>query len=442
MSILFKTNYLLITCLVAGAVARFDGRADFILTLKTNCRTDRTFIELRHQYNLSPKYSRLVHGFMPVRCPPDMSRSTVQRLLISDSRIASVEPDYRIEVIGMPNDPYFPKQWALHNRERPGVDIRATEAWGLHRGSRRLILAVIDTGIDYLHPDLAANMWRNTGEIPGNNRDDDGNGFVDDIYGWSFAEGTADPMDRHFHGTHVAGIIGAEGNNGRGVAGVMHRVSIMAVKGLSDEGHGWSSGLIAAVYYAVDNGARVINASWGGGGRQQAMVDALAYAESRGVIFVAACGNNNRDVDAEPFYPACYSGSNVVSVAATDTKDTLAWFSNWGRNNVDLFAPGVALFSTTLEGGYKPETGTSMAAPVVAGALGLLISFAPSMDWRECVDALYTNVRPLPQLQGICSTGGRLDLYRLLRKGVPRVRAMQAAILYVSGMLDRKRERK
>lgn len=442
MRTLRKITFFLVTCLVAGAIAQFEGGADFILTLKKHCRTDRTYTELRHEYRLSPKFSRLVHGCMPVRCPPDMSRSTIKRLLATDSRIARVEPDYRVEIIGMPDDPYFYKQWALHNREYPGADVRATEAWELCRGNRRILLAVIDTGIDYLHPDLAANIWRNPGEIPGNSRDDDANGYVDDIHGWSFAENRADPMDRHYHGTHVAGIIGAVGNNGKGVAGVMHNASIMALKGLNDEGHGWSSGLIAAVYYAVDNGARVINASWGGGGRLQAMIDALAYAESRGVIFVAACGNNYRDVDALPFYPASYGGGNVVSVAATDTKDSVAYFSNWGRNNVDLFAPGVTIYSTVLQGGYAFETGTSMAAPVVTGALGLLISFAPSMDWGEYVDALHATVRPLPQLNDRCTTGGRIDLYRLLREGVPRVRAMQAAILYVSGMLDRTRERK
>lgn len=427
--------------IVVNTSAVFDGQADFILTLKNACRTDRTFIDLRQQYNLTPKYNGLVHGCMPVRCPADISRATFKRLLESDARIACVEPDYRIDVVGIPDDPHFSKQWSLQNRLTPGADVRVVEAWGLHRGSKRIILAVIDTGIDYLHPDLAANIWRNPGEIPGNNRDDDGNGFIDDIYGWSFAEGNADPIDRHYHGTHVAGIIGAVGNNGIGVAGIMHNASIMAVKALSDQGHGWSSGLIAAIYYAVDNGARVINASWGGGGRQQAMVDALAYAESRGVIFVAACGNNRRDTDAEPFYPASYEGPNVVSVGATDTKDTLAWFSNWGVQNVDIFAPGVEIFSTVPGGEYAPETGTSMAAPIVTGALGLLVSFAPSMDWREHINALYASLQPLPQLQGYCVTGGRLDVYRLLRRGVPRVRAMQAAIMYVSGMLDRKKER-
>ncbi|MBN1309699.1 MAG: S8 family serine peptidase [Chitinispirillaceae bacterium] len=430
--------FFFIVALSVCAAAQFEGHADFILTLKNACRTDKTFIDLQDQYHLKPKFTRLLHGCMPVRCPPEISRSTVRRLLESDSRIAWVEPDYRISVAGMPDDPYFPRQWSLYNRVNTGVDIRAVEAWGLHRGTKRIILAVIDTGIDYLHPDLAANLWRNPGEIPGNNRDDDDNGFIDDLYGWSFAEGNADPIDRFYHGTHVAGIIGAVANNGRGIAGIMHSVSIMAVKGLGDSGFGWSSSLIAGIYYAVDNGARIINASWGGGGRMEAMIDALAYAESRGVIFVAAAGNYRRDNDVSPFYPASYEGSNVVSVAATDTKDSLAWFSHWGRESVDLFAPGVDIFSTVLRGDYAPETGTSMAAPHVAGALGLLASFAPSLDWREYVDALYTTVRPLPWLQGTCATGGKLDLYRCLREGVPRVRALQAAVMYLSGILDKK----
>ena len=436
-----RSTLLCIPVLALCATAQFDGGADFILTLKRSCSSDRTFTELKHQYGLTPKFNRLIHGYMPVRCPSDMSRSTLRQLLETDSRIARVEPDYRIAVAGTPNDPYFPKQWSLNNTVRPGVDIRVIEAWGLHRGTRRIILAVIDTGIDYLHPDLAANIWRNPGEIPCNNRDDDGNGFVDDIHGWSFAEGNADPIDRFYHGTHVAGIIGAVADNGTGIAGIMHHVSLMAVKSLGDGGFGWTSGLIAGIYYAVDNGARVINASWGGGGRLEAMVDALSYARSRGVIFVAAAGNDRRDTDVQPFYPASYEITNVVSVAATDTRDTLAWFSNWGRRSVDLFAPGVEIFSTFPHGEYANETGTSMAAPHVAGALGLLISFAPAMDWQEHIDALYASVQPLPQLKNRCATGGKLDMYQCLRKGVPRVQALQAAIMYLSGMLDRNRRK-
>lgn len=432
----YRNALLFVTVITVYATAQFAGRADFILTLKNGCHTDRTFIELRDEYNLTPKFSRHLHGCMPVRCPQSMSRSTVRRLLETDRRIARVEPDYRVGIVGAPNDPDFIRQWSLHNRILPGVDIRAIEAWGLHRGTRRIILAIIDSGIDYNHPDLAANMWHNPGEIPENNRDDDGNGFVDDIYGWSFAEGNADPIDRHYHGTHVAGTIGAVGNNGRGVSGIMQQVSLMAVKCLGDGGYGWSSGLIAGIYYAVDNGARVINASWGGSGRLQAMADALAYAESRGVIFVAAAGNDRRDNDQQPFYPASYEGDNIVSVAATDTKDSVAWFSNWGSTRVDLFAPGVDILSTVLDGGYALSTGTSMAAPHVVGALGLLLSFSPSMNWREGIEALYASVRPLPQLQGTCTSGGRLDLYQLLREGVPHARALQEAVLYLSGMLD------
>jgi subtilisin family serine protease len=166
------------------------------------------------------------------------------------------------------------------------------------------------------------------------------------------------------------------------------------------------------------------------------MADALAYAESHGVIFVAAAGNDKHDNDVLPFYPASYEGPNVVSVAATDTRDNLAWFSCWGRKSVDLFAPGVAIFSTMPQGKYAPQTGTSMAAPHVAGALGLLISFAPTLNWREYINALYGTVQPLPWLHELCVTGGRLDLYQCLREGVPRLQTLQAAIMYLSGMLD------
>ncbi len=433
-------NLLIITVIYIKASSQFIGRADYILTIKNEYRTHKNFLELKQNYKLIPKYYYMIHGFMPVRCPTDMSRNTIKRLLESDYRISRVEPDYRIDAIGIPNDPFFKKQWSLYNSTNQDKDVNAVKAWGLHKGSNKIIIAIIDTGIDYLHPDLFSNMWRNPGEIPGNKRDDDRNGFVDDIYGWSFDEGNADPIDRHYHGTHVAGIVGAVGNNNIGITGIMNKVSLMAVKGLGDFGFGWASNLIAGIYYAVDNGAKVINASWGGTGKLEAMKDAILYAKSKDVIFVAACGNNNRDNDIWPFYPASYEVSNVVSVAATDKNDNLAWFSNWGKNSVDIAAPGVDILSTVLKDNYNTETGTSMAAPHVTGTLGLMISFIPYLTTKEYLKVLYSSVNPMPILKDKCTSGGRLDIYKCLYTMIPNVKKYQTALLYLLEQEERNKK--
>jgi subtilisin family serine protease len=208
------------------------------------------------------------------------------------------------------------------------------------------MVGVIDTGIDYNHPDLAANVWTNPLEIPGNGIDDDGNGYVDDVHGYDFVNRDGDPMDDHGHGTHVAGTIAAVANNGIGVAGVSWHAKVMALKFLDAGGSGWVSDAVEALNYATDMGAKITNNSWGGGEYSTALRDAIAAANSAGAVFVAAAGNSANNNDATPFYPAGYEGPNVIAVAATDASDTLAVFSNFGRNTVQLGAPGVGIYST------------------------------------------------------------------------------------------------
>lgn len=309
-----------------------------------------------------------------------------------------VEPDQRVRTSADPNDPFYSSQWGL-------PAIRAPQAWERVTSSYATIVAVIDSGVDYTHQDLAANMWRNPREIPGNRIDDDRNGFVDDVYGWDFGNRDADPMDDHGHGTHVAGTIGAVGNNGVGVAGVAWSCKIMALKFLNSAGSGWTSDAILALNYAVANGARISNNSWGGGGFSQGLRDAIGAAGARSHVFVAAAGNDGRDIDTVPFYPASYPANNIVSVAATARGDVRASFSNYGERSVDIAAPGVSIYSTLPGGRYGYQSGTSMAAPHVTGALALATS-----GCHNLIGMLVTRARRVASLHGLIASGGVLDL--------------------------------
>ena len=254
---------------------------------------------------------------------------------------------------------------------------------------------------------------------PGDGIDNDNNGYVDDIHGYDFFNDDGDPLDDHNHGTHVAGTIGAEGNDGIGVAGINWDVQIMAVKFLGADGSGTTSDAIAALRYAVDNGAHISNNSWGGDPYSQALYDAIRDARDEGHIFVAAAGNGNfigigQDNDAAPFYPASYDLDNIVAVAATDRNDQTAIFSNFGATSVDLGAPGVDILSTTINGGYGNSSGTSMAAPHVAGALSLVRDFHPTLSYQQIIDQVLLSADPIASLQGITVTGGRLNLFSAL----------------------------
>jgi len=270
-----------------------------------------------------------------------------------DRRILTVEPNYRVRIARTPNDPLFPQLWGLNNTGQTAglvdADIDAPEAWdvacGVPEGSD-VIVAVIDTGIDYLHPDLADNMWVNTDEIPGNGLDDDLNGYIDDIYGYDFVQDDSDPSDAAGHGTHCAGTIAGVGDNGLGIAGVNWRCKVMAVRFLDAMGFGDTDDAIEAINYAVANGAKILSNSWGGGGSSSSLKAAIINARDQGVLFVAAAGNWGMNNDLERFYPASFKVSNVISVAATDDRDSRAFFSNYGAGSVHLGAPGVNIVSS------------------------------------------------------------------------------------------------
>jgi subtilisin family serine protease/subtilisin-like proprotein convertase family protein len=371
--------------------------------------------------NLAPEW-QLTPGMRQVDLTPAADWDAALLTFRQDPNVLFAEPDYRITLQKEPNDPSYPALHALNNTGAAGTadaDIDAPEAWEITTGDHETIVAVIDTGVDYTHPDLAANIWINTDEIPGNGIDDDNNGYIDDRRGYDFANRDSDPMDDHFHGTHVAGTIGAVGDNGLGIVGVNWHVQIMPLKFLDAGGAGYESDAIAALNYAVANGAVVSNNSWGGGGFSPAFQTALQNAANQGHIFVAAAGNLNLDNDTFPFYPASYNVDNVISVAATDASDNLAYFSNYGEQSVDLAAPGANILSTFptrltdamrnagFSTNYQSISGTSMAAPHVTGVIALISSLHPDWTYDQIIDQVLGTVDLIPGLATV--TGGRVN---------------------------------
>jgi subtilisin family serine protease len=347
----------------------------------------------------------------------------------ADPRVEYAEPDYILHTTDVtPNDPLFFQMWGLSNPFQGldgGVspaDIGATHAWDLSTGSDDLVVAVTDTGIQVGHPDLAANIWRNPGEIPGNGVDDDGNGFVDDVNGWNFFNKNnsvyVSPSE-DFHGTHVAGTIGAVGNNGIGTAGVAWHVKLMSLKFLGGpKGTGKSSDAIKAINYVIDEknrgvNVRVINASWGGGDDSQGLRDALAEAGNAGILFVCAAGNEALDNDDEPSYPTAYakSMSNVISVAAITQADQLASFSNYGHSTVSVAAPGSFIYSTVPDGTYGQLSGTSQATPHVTGIAALLFASNPALSPAQVKDRIIRTAEPITALASKTVASGRANAY-------------------------------
>ena len=372
---------------------------------------------------------------------------TAVEQLKNNPSVAYAEPNYIYRISGQPNDPRFNELWGLHNTGQTGgandADIDAVEAWDIQTGSESVLIAVIDTGVDYKHPDLAANMWTNPGEdawtdpndpSTGNGLDDDGNGFIDDWRGWDFVNNDNDPFDDNLHGTHVAGTIGAVGNNGIGVVGVNWRTRIMPLKFLNASGSGSLASAISAITYAANKGARVMNNSWGGGGFSQALLDAVNFANNAGALFVAAAGNEGKNNDQFPNYPSNYDAPNVVAIAAIDHNGNLAVFngnggggcgcngnggggapgSNFGIVSVDVAAPGKAILSTVPNNGYASLQGTSMATPHVAGVAGLLFSQFPAWTHLQVKERLLSSVDVSSGLQGKILTGGRVNAHRAL----------------------------
>lgn len=356
-----------------------------------------------------------MYGALPAGTDPLAAKALLERL----PQVRYAEPNYYRYINADPNDTRFDELWGLDNNGQtggtPDADIDAPEAWDVETGSHDVIVAVIDSGTDIDHADLAANIYVNPGEIPGNGIDDDGNGFVDDVSGWDFRDNDNDVRDNSAvcagHGTHTAGTVGAVGDNGVGVSGVAQNVSILPIRalgrvrvlflvycGASD------ADLVDAIDYAAMMGARLSSNSWGGSGYSNAIRDAIARSHH---LFVAAAGNDNSNNDTTPSYPASYDLDNIVAVAATDDNDVRAGFSNYGTTSVDLAAPGVNILSTLPGSGYGYLSGTSMATPHVAGAAAVLASANPGLTVAELKDRLLRGVDGL----GLpVVTAGRLNL--------------------------------
>ena len=431
-----------------------------------------------------------MEGLVLVTPQAGVTPSAAKNGLVANPNVQWCEPNATVTAAQTPNDPDFGLQWDMLNSGQTvcgvagtaGADIKATAAWDITTGSPNVVVAVIDSGVDYDHPDLYDNIWINQAEIPASRRsnlpsgpvtfaelndpanqgafkitdvnDDgyidagdilapmhtDGNGndlggggwrcgstqdgntnFPDDLIGWNFVTNTNDPMDDYGHGTHVAGIIAAEGDSGVGIAGVDWSASIMPLVFINSGGWGWLSDAVSAIDYAtmmrVDLGVnvRVTNNSWGGGGYYQSLYDAIEASGQAGILFACAAGNYASDNDTSPMYPASYHLDNMLVVAATDNNDSLASFSNYGAATVDLAAPGVNVPSTWpygywgVDDDYAYKSGTSMAAPHVTGVAALAWSIDPDATVAEVRSAILAGVDPLPSLAGMVASGGRLD---------------------------------
>ncbi len=362
---------------------------------------------------------------------------SVINTLAHNPYVMYAEPNYKYRVSGgssvTPNDPELGRLWGLINTGQkavggdgpidgtPGIDIDAARAWKVETGSKDVVVAVIDTGVNYNERDLKDNIFINQAEANGKPAvDDDANGFIDDIHGWDFsnkADGTPknnnDPMDVYGHGTHVSSTIGASANDGYGITGVAWNVRILPVRFLGDDGGGELAGAISAIDYATKMKANIMSNSWGGGNFSQILMDAIANAQKAGILFVVAAGNDSNDNDATPVYPASYQLDNILSVAAIDPNGFVASFSNYGKSSVHIAAPGVGIVSHTMKG-LESWDGTSMATPHVSGVAALLLSQDMNQSYATIKSRILNAARPFAALRGRVSSGGMLNAYYAL----------------------------
>jgi thermitase len=334
---------------------------------------------------------RFPSGPSVVALPPWIKLNAALTLLESNPDLVYANPDSTLHASGtvIPNDPGFSQQYGLSAIDTP-------DAWGITTGTSATIVAVLDTGVDLHSPDLDPHLWNNPASPS--------------QHGWNFINNNSNIQDNNGHGTNVTGILAAIGNNGTGVAGVDWNTRIMPLRVLDSQGNGSTDTAVSAIYFAVQHGAKVINASWGGGEYSQAMIDAINYAGTLGAVFVTAAGNDGANNDAVPTYPANYRLSNELVVAGTDQNGHLASFSNYGAATVDLAAPGVNILST-VPGGYAQDTGTSMSTPFVSGTVALLAGLHPNLSATQLVNQVKATVNPDPALKGVVASGGVVNAY-------------------------------
>ena len=311
-------------------------------------------------------------------------------------------------------DPQLFRSWALTQNS----PLELQKAWNISQGNKKIVVAIIDTGVDYTHPDLKNNIWQNPNEIPNNGKDDDDNGFIDDTMGWNFVDHTPTPSDEHGHGTHVAGIIGAVRGNGIGISGVCPNISLMILKYYSPNATGKENleNTIKSFIYAVQNGAHIINYSGGGAEFSKEEREAILEAKKKGIIVIAAAGNERQNADIHAYYPASYDLDNIISVAALTPTQKLVDSSNYGIKKIDVAAPGQNIFSTLPKGQYGYMTGTSQATAFVTGVAALALSTYGVLPSIAIKDFLLKNVQTTKALKGKVKTGGVINAYAILKK--------------------------
>ncbi len=353
-------------------------------------------------------------------------RETIAQLAL-DSDVEYVEPNYIVEASATPNDPQFIRQWALKNTGQDGglvkADIDAAAAWEYSKGSKSTVVGVVDTGVDYTHPDLKDNIWSAPKAFTVTFGPGDSITCPIGSHGYNAVKNSCDPQDNAQHGTWVSGTLGAAGNNGAGIAGVAWNTSIMGLAFIDSTNRGSVSNAIRAIEFAIQarkalgDGAniRILNNSWGGAGFSQALLDEINKAGSAGMLFVVAAGNTPKNLDNAPDYPAAYNAPNMISLAATDNKDALATFSAWGATTVQAGAPGVGIATTSPGGLYATVSGTSFSTPITSGIAALVLSACSGLDTAALRKTILDNVDPDPALAGKTSTGGRVNAYKPVR---------------------------
>ncbi|KAH8738804.1 subtilisin-like serine protease [Cryptosporidium ryanae] len=428
-----------------GQYPKKDGISFLNKVVSTLSDTTEELVGIKSATVLEALDMMIVEVFNNSRASEYISKLSAS--FLRSEEVEYVEPDQEVRLAdylgGMgwisgsgefPNDPKFGEQWGMYNKVS-NTDSKVLQAWrhlginhpGYSNGGyssrientpkREVIVAVIDTGVDYTHPDLVENMWINERELYGRpGVDDDLNGYVDDIYGYDFANNKGTPIDDEGHGTHCAGTIAAKGNNNEGISGInWNGVKIMALKFLRGNGVGFLSDSVKAINYAIKMGAHVLSNSWGGGSFSQATYDAIKRSMDKNMLFVVAAGNDRNNNDIRPTYPSAYQLPNVLSVAAIDIYGRLGVFSNYGHRSVDIAAPGVDILSTSSNKGYKRLSGTSMACPFVSGAAALLYAFDPNMTFDYAKSLLLKSVTILNSLRSSVKTSGTLNIYRAVQ---------------------------
>ncbi len=391
----------------------------FIVRMKDGSIASRSFFRQAgvtplHGYSSTPAYLvQADHG-------QEMDALAVLR---NDPEVAFIQANRIFRISKVPNDPNYSSQYHHKN-------VGSAAAWDISTGDKSVIVGVIDTGVDYNHPDIAPNIWVNPGETGldaqgrdkrSNKVDDDGNGYVDDFHGWDFVNKDNDPMDDMGHGTHTSGIIGAAGNNATGVAGINWNVSLVGLKVFGASGEGDLDTIVQAVEYANNNGFTITNNSWGGetdklptDADEDVLRDAIAAGAAKGYLFVAAAGNSSANNDKKPQIPASYPLANIISVASTGGNDSLSFFSNYGPTTVHIAAPGSNVLSTLPNKKTGAMSGTSMAAPVVTGAAALLKAVHPEFDAAALKERLLETADPIASLKGRLITGARVNVGKAL----------------------------